>query len=587
MEKFVPKIKLIFQPGSSWLNLFLFLLFSGSSAFSQHNPGKDCLSCHLNFKIGGTVFSDSTGVFVQPDVPIFLMDSAGIQIVLDQTNSHGNFSSPVLAKGSYLIQVGETASRTWHCIPAQGSCNTCHIVGGNDSDTRIKRFPVYHTTVPSDNDCRNCHHFPATQRLEQLMTPTVLNPARQALPLPDSQVEIAGRRFSFDPDQYNIESVRPDIFAPGFFSMFDVILVVADAHQIPIEYQYNVDYKTHFITKMNGISDNYWYHFSYDAGDGRRNEIKFRRANRWDETLWRPGVWIKVVSGENLAEIRQEYLEEIQREKSHGNMIPRVNFSISPSDFAGNPPESNRIRVNREFQNVPVTAHNLRSTGYPTPYSKPFQPGVVTSLDILLSLKDQGKLNVVTGAFYTYFTGHYIDSYYVVELGFPDVGTAHGSGRQGFVYTTENGSYNRLPNDADQKFHITSDIAVIHAPDFSYWRWVELGNPYYESEIPTKVEQSIVEDYEAISRGFNLHAPFPNPFNREVNISFNLFEPGEVAVIIYNVLGQNIAKLIDEQSHDIGIQQLKWQPGEVSSGTYYVVMKFGERIQVRETVYLK
>lgn len=72
-----------------------------------------------------------------------------------------------------------------------------------------------------------------------------------------------------------------------------------------------------------------------------------------------------------------------------------------------------------------------------------------------------------------------------------------------------------------------------------------------------------------------------------MNISFNLFEPGEVEIIIYNVLGQKIAALIDEPSNNMGIRKTKWQPGHVSSGTYYVVMKFNELVQVREVIYLK
>ena len=62
-------------------------------------------------------------------------------------------------------------------------------------------------------------------------------------------------------------------------------------------------------------------------------------------------------------------------------------------------------------------------------------------------------------------------------MGFSPDSIAHHSGRQGFIYVTENGSPQRLPNKADGKLHITSDILVIHAPDFTTWKWAELGNP--------------------------------------------------------------------------------------------------------------
>jgi hypothetical protein len=238
---------------------------------------------------------------------------------------------------------------------------------------------------------------------------------------------------------------------------------------------------------------------------------------------------------------------------------------------------------------VIVTAHDLRATGSATPNSKPFQPGVVTSMDLLLSLRDQGRLNVVTGVFYSYFAQNYIDSYYVVELGFPGVGVAHSSGRQGFVYVTENGAFNRLPNGANNLLHMTSDINVIHAPDFSYWRWIELGNPYYESKEPvTSVEEgSVNEDFAAINRGFNLHEPYPNPFNGTLQITFNIFEPGEVSVSVFDVVGKEVARLFCGRIGNLGVDRLSWNPSGLASGTYYLRLRHNRHEQVRRVLYLK
>jgi hypothetical protein len=201
---------------------------------------------------------------------------------------------------------------------------------------------------------------------------------------------------------------------------------------------------------------------------------------------------------------------------------------------------------------------------------------------------DQGQLNATTSVFYTHFAGHYIESYYVVELGFPGVGSAHASGRQGIVYVTENGTFNRLPNNANQQFHITSDIAVLHAPDFSYWRWIELGNPYYEQNDPTSVgDPTIEEDYESIPRGFNLHAPYPNPFNGTARISFNIFEPGTVTVRVHNMLGQIMATLLAAEVFDIGIHTLQWEPENTPSGVYYIAMGYNHQTQVRSITYVR
>jgi hypothetical protein len=238
--------------------------------------------------------------------------------------------------------------------------------------------------------------------------------------------------------------------------------------------------------------------------------------------------------------------------------------------------------VNKTFRDVRVTPHDLRSIGHPSPYSKPFQPDVVTSLDVLLSLADQGELDVVTSAFYTHFNGNFIDSYYVVELGFPGIGNAHASGRQGFVYTTENGAPNRLPNRADPKMHMTADINVIHAPDFSYWRWIELGNPYYESREPQSgLDALIVEDHNAYDRGFNLHPPYVSEHNGDVTVNFNIFEPGHSRLSIVDELGEEVAVLFDADAPDLGVYSRTWEPRGRTAGQYYAELQYEGHSQVR------
>lgn len=573
---------------SIFFGSILFML-TVSPSHGSHNTGQDCLKCHSGFAAAGSFFADSTGSRAFPDAGISFIGENGGDVMLDHTDTQGNFYAPGIPNGAYLAQAGGITSRTWHRFPGQGSCNFCHILGGNGSEKRTRLLPTAHTSIPTDNDCTHCHHFPASMSYTQLRTGGVLNAAARQLPLPGSTVEIAGKKYPFNPSDYTIATVRPDIFAPGFYSMFDVILAAAKKNGIPIEYGYDESCKTHFITAINGIKDDYWYHFSYDAGSQKSSEIQYRRANRWDEALWRWGVDIKVVTGENMEEIKQEFRDEINREKAQGHVIPGVTISLNPSSYKGNPQDSERITVTREYKNVIITPHNMRSTGYPSPYSKPFQPGVVTSLDILLSLMDQKQLYMVTAVFYSYFARNYIDSYYVVALGFPGIGAAHASGRQGFVYVTSNGSMDRLPNNADSKLHMTSDIFVVHAPDFSYWRWAELGNPYYENTepSPSAVDPFIEEDFQAIGRGFNLHDPSPNPFNGSLIIPFNVFSPGRYTLSVFNIAGQKVAAIFDGMVNTIGYQEIQWKPGGISSGVYLIVLRNSRSIQVKSVSYIK
>jgi hypothetical protein len=454
-----------------------------SDCQAMATPGANCCDCHMEWTAAGTVFDSLQAQQSQSGVPVIWIRDDGSQAARAETDSCGNLALTDLEAGPYLVTVDRVESRTWHLLPDQKCCNDCHRQGGNSSAIRDTILPVYHTRIPSDNTCSHCHHYPESQTYESLATEGVMNTAQEPLPIPPSYVEIDGVDYLFDPLQHAITSVRTDIFAPGHFSMFDVILAVADHNGISIQYHFDPECQTHFIDQVDGQWGDYWYHFAYDVGSDFM-EITYRRAYRWDEALWRPGVSIRLVEGENLEEIQSEYREEVQREQDNGHMIPSVTIECDPSWYEGNPPESHRINVSRTFSDLVITPHNLRAVGHPGAYSKPFQPGVVTSIDVLLTLVDLGELDLVTSVFYTYFAENYIDSYYVVAMGFPGEGMAHASGRQGFVYITNNGSYYNLPNNADRKFHMTSDISVVHAPDFTRWYWIELGDPYYEDSQP-------------------------------------------------------------------------------------------------------
>ncbi len=584
------------------LAILLIILLTLNNLLAQdHNAGSNCLSCHPQFKVCGTVFSDFSGTTTLSDVSLRLIGTNGEEVVLDDSNSGGNLASPTIPDGNYLIEVGNISSKTWHNIPAQASCNTCHKIDGNASEKRTKLMNEYHGRIPKDNDCTHCHHFPASMSLDQLMTPGVLVGNKPALTTDNSYVRIKGINYDVSPGDFDgIETVRPDIFAPGFFSAFDAILETAKRNNIEIEYVWDDSAKTHWIISVDGDTANYWYRWNNDNNDARENEInKYKRANRWDEFLWRTGTKVALSSdGEDVPALRERFRAEIAREKANdGSIVDTVEIKIRAKDYKGNPEGSGRITANRAYSDVRVTAHNLRAAvdGSDSLYARPFQPGVVTSMDVLFSLMDEGKLNVST-VYFDRINKSLVNSHYIQSIEFlPEGILSHASGSQGYICrshllakdATYTGGNSPHVNDAAGSIHMPHDILPIHAPDYSVWQWMELGTPYYESQEPTSVQQSIIEDWNAIERGFNLHSAYPNPFNGSVNISFNIFDPEFVNISVYNLLGQKVATLFNEFVNDIGVHKLTWQAGSYSSGTYYIVMNYNDSIQTRSVSYVK
>jgi len=238
-----------------------------------------------------------------------------------------------------------------------------------------------------------------------------------------------------------------------------------------------------------------------------------------------------------------------------------------------------------------VTAHDLRATTAAHMYSKPFLPGVVTVADIVFSLQDANQLTAVYPVFFDRIAGSYIDSFYIQALGFPGVGLAHASGSQGFIchthlLTTPNYRRPNL-NNAANVMHVPLDLMVIHAPDYSRWLWAELGNPYYEKTEPNAYSASVLEDWDALERGFNLQAPFPEAFHQSVVVSYNMLELGVVDLSVQDAFGERIETLVDAPMNDLGVHTLTWEPRNRPSGTYNLVMTCNGISQTRTVTYVK
>lgn len=95
----------------------------------------------------------------------------------------------------------------------------------------------------------------------------------------------------------------------------------------------------------------------------------------------------------------------------------------------------------------------------------------------------------------------------------------------------------------------------------------------------------MAEDYACISLGFNLHDPFPNPFTGEVNLSYNIFYPGQHAsIMVYDSGGRIVEILYDDIAPNIGIHKIKWNAENYSSGTYFIRMHYNDQQKTRKIV---
>ena len=86
--------------------------------------------------------------------------------------------------------------------------------------------------------------------------------------------------------------------------------------------------------------------------------------------------------------------------------------------------------------------------------------------------------------------------------------------------------------------------------------------------------------------GFNLYQNFPNPFNPSTTIKYQIPIPGFVTIKIYDVIGNEIAILVNEEKR-IGNYQIEYYAKDLSSGIYFYRMTTENFTLARKMILLK
>jgi hypothetical protein len=95
----------------------------------------------------------------------------------------------------------------------------------------------------------------------------------------------------------------------------------------------------------------------------------------------------------------------------------------------------------------------------------------------------------------------------------------------------------------------------------------------------------------SLPSSFSLSQNFPNPFNSETVILFALPERGEVELAVYNLAGQQVAKLV-EGAREAGSYAVRWDGRdecgrELASGIYLYRLRAGKRMETRKLVLVR
>lgn len=103
---------------------------------------------------------------------------------------------------------------------------------------------------------------------------------------------------------------------------------------------------------------------------------------------------------------------------------------------------------------------------------------------------------------------------------------------------------------------------------------------------PIQFTTSVDEGGAGLANSFKLSQNYPNPFNPTTNIDYTVGQSGPVSIKVYNMLGQEVATVVN-QNVSPGTYQAAFDGSRLSSGVYIYKMTTGAYQQSKKMVLMK
>jgi len=101
-----------------------------------------------------------------------------------------------------------------------------------------------------------------------------------------------------------------------------------------------------------------------------------------------------------------------------------------------------------------------------------------------------------------------------------------------------------------------------------------------------QIQVSVEEQGANIPKFYNISQNYPNPFNPTTTIEYSLPKTGNVSLIAYNLLGEEVTHLVSE-SQQAGYHKVIWDASNLPSGIYFYRLQAGDFIETRKMILLK
>ncbi len=151
-------------------------------------------------------------------------------------------------------------------------------------------------------------------------------------------------------------------------------------------------------------------------------------------------------------------------------------------------------------------------------------------------------------------------------------------------------------NVEQQHTYSFTDYEIENNTQYFYWlKSIDLSNEFefFGPVLVTIGSTNGDNDTPDYFYGTDLYANYPNPFNPTTTISYSVDNPQHVNISVYNVKGQLVKVLLDQQVTDAKVKHsVNWNGtdsnrNKVSSGIYFTVMKTRDDVKTNKMVLSK
>jgi photosystem II stability/assembly factor-like uncharacterized protein len=154
-------------------------------------------------------------------------------------------------------------------------------------------------------------------------------------------------------------------------------------------------------------------------------------------------------------------------------------------------------------------------------------------------------------------------------------------GYEGIIYTTINGGEDWV----EQESGVTENLFSVCFVDSNTGWAVGGGGTILKT---TTGGTSFVEEEETdeIPTNYSLSQNYPNPFNPNTTINYQIPELSLVMIKVYDVLGNEVKTLVNEEKQT-GTYEITWYVEGLPSGVYFYRLQAGDFVETKKMVLMK